>query len=159
MLSSIRGHILKQPQYVLGLHGVFGSVSEYSGEDTFRSVWETFLEQIVNAIEQEWNFAPVRCNAGDLVTEAPNQSRNERYDRMKSIGEWKQNRLSLVDLGINDSTAVSQLGRHCDGVILVLASSKSSGTKQLDKLRKHNIPWLGYWNIEVQSPPPLQKVG
>jgi hypothetical protein len=159
MLSSIRGHVRKQPQFVLGLHGLFDSVPESGRETTISEIWEAFQLQLTRSVEQEWQIIPTRFDATKIVSETPKHSRNNRYDQMRMVGHWKQNRLSLVDLGFHGLDVVSQFGRHCDGVILVLAASRSVGIKWLDQLRIHNIPWLGYWDMEVQSLPQLQKVG
>jgi hypothetical protein len=159
MLATIRGHIRKQPQFVLGLHGVFDSVPANFLDSVNHPIWETFQTQLSRSIESEWQIKPVRFDAVKVTKEAPKHSRKDRYDQMKSVGEWKHHRLSLVDLGIHDIEVASQFGRHCDGVILVLAASRSAGAKRIEQLRKHNIPWLGYWNMEVQSLPQLQKVG
>jgi hypothetical protein len=159
MLSAIRGHIRKQPQFVLGLHGLFDSVPENCRETTIVQIWEAFQLQLKLSIETEWQITPTRFDATKIAEETPKHSRKDRYDQMRIVGEWKQNRLSLVDLGTHGFDAVSQFGRQCDGVILVLAASRAVGIKCLDQLRMHNIPWLGYWNMEVQSLPQLQKVG
>lgn len=159
MLATIRGHIRKQPQFVLGLHGVFDSVPENYLDAVNHTIWEAFQAQLSRSIEEEWEIRPIRFDAVKTTKEAPTHSRKDRYDQMKSVGEWKQHRLSLVDLDIHDCEVASQFGRHCDGVILVLAAGRSAGANRIEQLRKHNIPWLGYWNLEVQSLPQLQKVG
>ena len=165
MLSLIRGHIRKQPQYVLGLHGLCDSKVANCHEESIPTVWETFQSQLEQSIETEWQLQATRVDAVRIANTEGNsdtslqRSRKERYDQMRFVGDWKQNRLSLVNLGINDVEVVSQFGRHCDGVLFVMAASRSAGTKWLHQLRMQNIPWLGYWNMEVQSRSLLQKVG
>lgn len=165
MLSLIRGHIRKQPQYVLGLHGLCDSTVANCHEDSIPEVWETFQTQVERSIEIEWQLKASRVDAVKIAyaegkaDASLQRSRKERYDQMRFVGDWKQNRLSLVNLGINGTDVVSQFGRHCDGVLFVMAASRSAGTKWLHRLRMQNIPWLGYWNMEVQSHSLLQKVG
>jgi hypothetical protein len=159
MLATIRGHIRKQPQFVLGLHGIFDSFPANCPDAVNHPIWAAFQSQLSRSIEVEWQIEPVRFDAVKITKEAPKHSRKDRYDQMKSVGVWKQHRLSLVDLGIYDFEVASQFGRYCDGVILVLAAGRSAGAKRIEQLRNHNIPWLGYWNMEVQSLPQLQKVG